>query len=87
MIRFLVSKKAHSQDDRDKVDWLTTYLFRKREEQKRRPTSWPKADVEEILDGFEFPMLSRYAEDLLMEVPALLDEVKFGRLPSRRSRW
>jgi hypothetical protein len=77
LIRFLVSKKAHSQDDRDKVDWLTTYLFRKREEQKRRPTSWPKADVEQILDGFEFPMLSRYAEELLMEVPALLDEVKF----------
>ena len=77
LIRFLVRKKIHSQDDRDKVDWLTTYLFRKREEQKRRPTSWPKANVEEILDGFEFPMLSRYAEDLLMEVPALLDEVKF----------
>ena len=77
LIRFLVSKKTHSQDDRDKVDWLTTYLFKKREEQKRRPMSWPKTDVQEILEGFDFPMVSRYAENLLMEMPALLDEVKF----------
>src|SRR3990170_2419566 len=77
VIRFLVSKKSHTQDDRDKVDWLATRLFKLREEQKRRPTSWPKNDVLEILDGFDFPMLSRYAEDLLMEMPALIDEVKF----------
>lgn len=77
LIRFIVSKKSHSQDDRDKVDWLATHLFKLREEQKRRPTSWPKTDVVEILDGFDFPMLSRFAEDLLMEMPALLDEVKF----------
>ena len=77
LIRFVSSKKSHSQDDRDKVDWLTTHLFRLREEQKRRPTAWPKTDVLEILDGFDFPMLTRYAEDLLMEIPALLDEVKF----------
>ena len=77
LVRFIVSKKAHSQDDRDKVDWLATHLFKLREEQKRRPTSWPKTEVMEILDGFDFPMLSRYAEDLLMEMPALLDEVKF----------
>jgi hypothetical protein len=77
LIRFLVSKKSHSQDDRDKVDWLATYLFKKREEEKRRPTTWPKADVQEVLEGFEFPMLSRSAESLLMEMPALLDEVKF----------
>ncbi|MBI2820315.1 MAG: hypothetical protein HYX73_10075 [Acidobacteria bacterium] len=77
LIRFIVSKKSHSQDDRDKVDWLATHLFKLREEQKRRPTSWPKTDVIEILEGFDFPMLSRYAEDLLMEMPALLDEVKF----------
>ena len=77
VIRFLVSKKSHTQGDRDKVDWLATRLFKLREEQKRRPTSWPKNDVLEILDGFDFPMLSRYAEDLLMEMPALIDEVKF----------
>jgi hypothetical protein len=77
LVRFVASKKSHSQDDRDKVDWLATHLFKQREEQKRRPTTWPKADVLEILDGFDFPMLSRYAEDLLMEIPALLDEVKF----------
>ena len=77
LIRFLVTKKSHTQDDRDKVDWLATHLFRLREEQKRRPTSWPKNEVLEILDGFNFPMLSGSAEDLLMEMPALLDEVKF----------
>jgi hypothetical protein len=77
LIRFLVGKKAHSLDDRDKVDWLATHLFKLREEQKRRPASWPKNDILEILDGFDFPMLSRYGEDLLMEMPALLDEVKF----------
>ena len=77
LIRAVVTKKAHSQDDRDKVDWLTTHLFRIREEQKRRATTWPKADVMEILDGIDSPMLSRYGEDLLMEMPALLDEVKF----------
>jgi hypothetical protein len=77
LIRFTVRKKSHSQHDHDKVDWLATHLFKMREERKRRPTTWPKADVMEILDGFEFPMLTRYAEDLLMEIPALLDEVKF----------
>jgi hypothetical protein len=77
LIRSVVAKKAHSQDDRDKVDWLATHLFKLREEQKHRPTTWPKADVLEILDGFDFPMLSRFGEDLLMEMPALLDEVKF----------
>jgi hypothetical protein len=77
LIRFIASKKSHSQEDRDKVDWLATHLFKLREEQKKRPTSWPKTEVMEILDGFEFPMLSRYAEDLLMEMPALLDEVKY----------
>jgi hypothetical protein len=83
LIRFLVSKKTHSQSDRDKVDWLATHLFKMREEVKRRPTGWPKTDVLEILAGFEFPMLSRYAEDLLMEMPALLDEVKFFEIFSQ----
>src|SRR3990172_9516124 len=77
LIRFIVSKKSHSQEDRDKVDWLATHLFKLREEQKRRPTSWPKTEIIEILGGVDFPMLSRYAEDVLMEMPALLDDVKF----------
>lgn len=75
LIRFLVSKKSHSQEDRDKVDWLATYLFKKREEKKGRHTSWPKSDVQEILEGFEFPELIPDAEERLMEIPALLDEV------------
>ena len=77
LIRFTIGKKNHSQDDRDKVDWLATHLFKVREEQKHRPTVWPKADIIEILEGYDTPMLSRFTEDLLMEIPALLDEVKF----------
>jgi hypothetical protein len=77
LIRLVVGKKSHSQEDRDKVDWMATHLFKLREEQKKRLTTWPKNDVMEILDGFEFPILSHHAEDLLMEMPALLDEVKY----------
>jgi hypothetical protein len=77
LIRVIVSKKSHSQEDRDKVDWLATHLFRLREEQKQRLTTWPKNDVVEILAGFEFPTLSGRAQELLMEMPSLLDEVKY----------
>ncbi len=77
LVRFIVGKKVHRQDDHEKVDWLATHLFRKREENKKRPSVWPKTDIKEILEGFEFPQLSRSAEDLLMEMPALLDEVKY----------
>lgn len=79
LIRFLVSKPKHSQEDRDKVDWLATHLFKLREESKHRPAVWPKADVMEILEGIAFPPLSKLSEDLLMELPALLDEVKYFR--------
>jgi len=77
LIRFLVGKKLHTDSDRDKVDWLLTHLFKKREEQRKLPTGWPKVEVQEILQGSEFPPLSQYAQDVLMEVPALLDEVKY----------
>ena len=77
LVRFLVTRKAHSEADRDKLDWALTYLFKKREEQRKRPTGWPKAEVQEILRGFEFPALSQFAHELLMEVPTLLDEVRY----------
>ncbi|HWP83909.1 MAG TPA: hypothetical protein VNN17_01860 [Terriglobia bacterium] len=77
LIRFLVGKAAHSRDDRDKVNWLTTQLFKRREAQTQRPTPWPRNDILEILEGFEFPPLSRGAEEVLSEIPALLDEVKY----------
>jgi len=77
LIRFLVFKKVHSDVDRDKVDWLLTHLFKKREEKTRLPTGWPRLEIQKILAGVEFPPLSAPAQDQLMEVPALLDEIKY----------
>lgn len=77
LLRFLVGKKTHSQADRDKVDWLATFFFQAREERTKQPTGWPKAIVQEILKGFEFPPLTGNAEDLLTEVSSLLEEVKY----------
>ena len=77
LVRFLVFKKSHSEIDRDKVDWLFTHLFKKREERRGSPTGWPKKEIQEMLQGVEFPPLGREAEDQLMDVPALLDEIKY----------
>ena len=77
LIRFLAGKKTHVHTDRDKVDWLTTYLFKKREERQGKPIGWPKIEMQEILQGFEFPPLKQYAADLLMEFPSLLDEAGY----------
>ena len=77
LIRFLASTKTHSHADRDKVDWLTTYLFKKREERQGKPIGWPRTEMKEILQGFEFPPLKQSAEDLLMEFPSLLDEAGY----------
>ena len=79
LVRFLVFKKAHSEIDRDKVDWLFTHLFKRREERRGSPTGWPRKEIQEILAGVEFPPLGRKAEDQLMDVPALLDEIKYFR--------
>lgn len=77
LVRFLVFKKTHSETDRDKVDWLLTHLFKKREERRGLPTGWPRKEIQEILAGVEFPSLSQQGQDQLMEVPALLDEIKY----------
>ena len=77
LVRFLVFKKPHTEIDRDKLDWLLTHLFKKREERRGTPTGWPRKEIHEILAGVEFPPLGREAEDQLMEVPSLLDEIKY----------
>lgn len=77
LLRFIVGKKTHSQADRDKVDWLATFFFQAREQRTKQPTGWPKALVQEILKGFQFPSLSGAAEDLLSEVSSLLEEVRY----------
>lgn len=76
-LRFLVSRKSHSQFDRDKVDWLATYLFQAREERTKTPTGWPKAEVQEILQGISFPPLGDEAGAMLAEVSSLLEEIKY----------
>ena len=77
LIRFAVAKKSHTEADRDKLDWLLTHLFKKREEQRGIPTGWPRVEVQEILRGYQFDALGQYAQEVLMEVPVLLDEIKY----------
>jgi hypothetical protein len=77
LIRYLVTKKAHFQSDREKVDWLVTHLFEVWEESDRDPGRRFDVEIEQILAGHEFPPLSPQAEDLLLEIPALLDELRF----------
>ena len=77
LVRFLVFKKPHSEIDRDKVDWLFTHLFKKREERRGSPTGWPRKEIQEILAGVEFPPLGQETQDQLMDVPSLLDEIKY----------
>ena len=77
LIRFLVAKNPHSQDDRNKVDWLATHLVRVRQERRQQPIGWPRTEVDEILQGMELPALTAHTEDLLTELPSLLDEVKY----------
>ena len=47
-LRFLVFRQPHSQSDRDKVDWLVTYLFQAREERTKQPTGWPRTEVQDL---------------------------------------
>ena len=77
LIRFLVSKKTHSQADREKVDWLVTYLFEVWEERDRDPGGRFDTEIEQILEGCDFPPLSPHGEELLLEIPVLLDELRF----------
>jgi len=77
LIRYLVGKKAHFQPDREKVDWLVTQLFAVWEEGDPDPGRHFDAEIEQILEGYDFPPLSPHAEELLQEVPALLDELRF----------
>jgi len=76
-LRFMVGRKPHRQSDRDKVDWLATYLFQAREERTKEPTGWPKAEIAAILQGFDFPPLSQDAESLLGDVSSLLEEIRY----------
>ena len=77
LIRFLVSKKSHLPLDREKVDWLVTHLFQVWEERDRDPGGSFSSEIEAILEGCEFPPLSPHCEELLMEIPSFLDELKY----------
>ena len=75
LIRYLVSKKSHLPLDREKVDWLVTHLFQVWEERDRDPGGSFSTEIEAILAGCDFPPLSPHCEELLMEIPSLLDEL------------
>lgn len=77
LIRFLVSKPSHSQADREKADWLVTYLFEVWEEGDRDAGGRFDTEIEQILEGCDFPPLSPHGEELLLEIPVLLDELRF----------
>ena len=77
LIRYLVSKKAHFQADREKLDWLVTQLFEMWEEGDRDPGRRFDVEIETILEGYDFPPISPQAEELLEEIPVLLDELRF----------
>jgi hypothetical protein len=76
-LRFYVGRPKHSQSDRDKVDWLATYLFQAREERTKVPTGWPKTEVKELVQGFANPPLSVEAASLLTDLSSLLEEVRY----------
>jgi len=77
LIRYLVSKKGHFQPDREKVDWLVTQLFEMWEERERDPDRRFDAEMEQVLEGYDFPPLGPHAEELLQEIPVLLDDLRF----------
>lgn len=77
LIRFLVSKKSHSRLDQEKVDWLVTHLFQVWEERDRDPGDRFDSEIDQILEGCDFPPLSPHGEELLLEIPSFLDEVKY----------
>ena len=77
LIRYLVTKKAHFEADREKLDWLVTQLFEVWEGSDRDAGGRFEMELEQILEGHDFSPLSPQAEDLLQEIPALLDELRF----------
>ena len=77
LIRYMVTKKAHFQADREKLDWLVTQLFEVWEGSDHDPGRRFDVEIEELLADHEFPSLSQPSEDLLQEVTVLLDELRF----------
>lgn len=76
LLRFLVGKKIHTQSDREKVDWLATYLSRLQEQQTQEPTGWAKTDLQQLLRGIPFRPLNHASQALLAEIPPLLDDAR-----------
>ena len=75
LLRFYAGRKPHFPADRDKVDWLATYLFRMRESEGNQPPGWAKSELQEILKGIAFPTLSAESQTVLSELPPLLQDI------------
>ena len=77
LLRFWAAKKTHFPEDREKVDWLATYLFKAREQESKEPTGWVKSKLQQMLKGIPFPSLGTDAQLFLEEMPALLDDTRY----------
>ncbi|MBI4460462.1 MAG: hypothetical protein HY648_10450 [Acidobacteria bacterium] len=78
LIRFLIFKESHSQADIEKVDWLLTHLFRSREQKGQQQGAWYKNEIQDLLGNTEPLSLSRETEELLAEIPPLLEEIRYA---------
>ena len=74
LIRFWAAKEVHSAVDRDKVDWLFTYLFHAREERTEQPIGWPSTEMHDVLTGIDFPVPKGDTFYVLEELASLVQE-------------
>lgn len=75
LVRYFVSKNAHGEADRDRLDWLLTYLF------KRRAATGVavgfgavRESIQGWLHGVSYPPLSAASKSLLSEVAAAVQD-------------
>lgn len=74
-IRYLAGKERHSEADRDRLDWLLTWVFKSEEAQGAAPAfSAIRSRIAGWLQGLPRLPLSDAAQDLLSELAAALQE-------------
>jgi hypothetical protein len=78
LVRYFHGKPARSDADRERVDWLITYIFKERQRDGLFGGD-VESELPEIIPGLSPTSLGEGAERLLRELQALLEEVlKFG---------
>ena len=88
LLRFWASRRPLSAEDHAKVDWLATYFFKARAEERKQPVGWVKNELQVLLQGIPFPPLGSEAQSFLGEIPPLLDDARylgsFSQIPDSR---